>query len=588
MTDDAICFKQISYSLKDLLTYIDIGDIGLPEIQRPFIWKNTKVRDLLDSMFQGFPVGYFLFWANETAEKARGIGPSEKQHDIPNRLIIDGQQRLTSLYAVFRDVEVLDSNYRKRKIEIAFHPRDGRFDVADNSIRRSPEWIPDVSVLWHPKTSNLRFINEFINKLSERGELSAENEDRIASNIERLIHLESYPFTALEIAEGVDEEKVADIFVRINNQGKRLNQSDFILTLLSVFRNDCRIEIERFCEQARKPAAGHSSSFNHFIEPEPSQLLRVIVALAFRRGRLKAVYQVLHGKSIDTGKVGSDESRDAQFDKLAAAQREVLNLTHWHQFWRALVGAGFRSRQLVSSNLALMFAYAFYLLGKVEYHVPEEQLQKLMGRWFFFISLTSRYSSSPETRLESDLNDLRGVSSAEEFTKLLENKMESALTGDFWEITLPASMESSSSRSPEFFAFVASLNTQGAPVLFSRKKVQDMLDPAVVSTKEALERHHLFPKAWLVRNGIDHKRDTDQIANFALIEWSKNIEISDDDPSAYVPALRAQFSSVDWQRMSEAHALPDEWEEMDYFDFLKARRLLIAQKIRAGYECLER
>lgn len=584
MADSAICFKRVDYSLDDLLTYIDIGDIGLPDIQRPFVWKNTKVRDLFDSLYRGFPVGYFLFWTNQSAEKSRGIGNGIKKHEVPNRLIVDGQQRLTSLYAVFRGQEVLDENYQQRKIEVAFKPRTGEFEVADNSIRRDPEWIPNISALWQAGQSTRKVVNAFIEKLQQRGNLSAVEEEVVAENIERLINLKSYPFTALEIAEHVDEEQVAEIFVRINSEGKKLNQADFILTLLSVFWHEGRMALEQFCAESRQPAQG-KSSFNHFIEPDPDQLLRVSVALAFRRARLKSVYQVLRGKDPDTGEY-SARIRDEQFEKLKLAQANVLSLTHWHQYLGALVGAGFRSRQMVSSELALMYGYVFYLIGRVELKMPEAQLQRLVGRWFFFITLKGRYSASPESKLDADLADLRGIDTADKFAAILQEKMDSELTGDFWDITLPFSMESSSARSPEFFAFVAAQNLLSAPVLFSHKKVSDLLDPAVISIKEALERHHLFPKAWLERRGITEQRQTHQLANYALIEWSDNIQISDAAPAEYLPPIRQHFSCEGWKRMQELHALPDAWEHQDYFEFLKERRKLIAKVIRQGFDGL--
>jgi uncharacterized protein with ParB-like and HNH nuclease domain len=144
-----ICFKKVDYDLSGLLHYIDIGDIGLPDIQRPFVWPNTKVRDLFDSMFKGFPVGYLLFWANNnTNGNTKNIGTDAKQHSVPNLLIVDGQQRLTSLYAVFRGKPILDRDYHERHIEIAFEPKEGKFEVADATIKKNPEWIANISELW--------------------------------------------------------------------------------------------------------------------------------------------------------------------------------------------------------------------------------------------------------------------------------------------------------------------------------------------------------------------------------------------------------------------------------------------------------
>jgi hypothetical protein len=102
MSELKTCFKRVDYDLSGLLHYTEIGDIGLPDIQRPFVWSNTKVRDLFDSMYRGFPVGYLLFWENAHPNGTKRIGTTDKAHATPSRLIVDGQQRLTCLFAVFR------------------------------------------------------------------------------------------------------------------------------------------------------------------------------------------------------------------------------------------------------------------------------------------------------------------------------------------------------------------------------------------------------------------------------------------------------------------------------------------------------
>jgi hypothetical protein len=588
MSELKTCFKRVDYDLAGLLHYLDIGDIGLPDIQRPFVWSNAKVRDLFDSMYRGFPVGYFLFWENAQANGAKQIGVGGKQHAVPSRLIVDGQQRLTSLYAVFRGKKVLDDDYRERHIEISFRPRDGRFEVADAATRRDPEWIPNISDLWSSGKSSYQMVKGFLNSLQEKITLSDEEEEHISHSLDRLFDLQKYPFTALEIASTVDEEQVADIFVRINSEGVKLNQADFILTLLSVFWDKGRADLENFCRLSRQPptANANASPFNHFIEPDPDQLLRVSVALGFERGRLKSVYQVLRGKDLDTG-VFSVERRDAQFKVLQETQASVLNLTHWHQFLSALIGAGFRSGEMISSQNALLYAYAFYLIGRLKYKAPEHKLQKAIGRWFFFASLTGRYTSSPETVMDGDLNRLKNLSGGDAFLSILNNLMENELTNDFWTTTLPAALESSSARNPELFAFVAAQNRLGAPVLFSHKKISDLIDPALKTKKKSLERHHLFPRGWLEKGGETDLKIINQMANYALLEWPENIAISDDPPSKYVNEIRARFEYPEWKRMNEMHALPDGWEAMSYESFLHARRGLMASIIRQGYETLQ-
>jgi len=583
------CFKRVDYDLSGLLHYIDLGDIGLPDIQRPFVWSNAKVRDLFDSMYKGFPVGYLLFWENGAVEGSKQIVAGEKAHKIPNRLIVDGQQRLTSLYAVFRGRKVLDADYKERLIEVAFNPKTCKFDVADAAIRRDPEWIANISEMWSSKRSSRKIVNDYIEQASKKSSLTEEEEEVAAHNLDRLFDLQKYPFTALEIAPSVDEEQVADIFVRINSEGVKLNQADFILTLLSVFWDKGRAALEHFCRTARKaPSPGDGASpFNHFIDPDPDQLLRVSIALGFSRGRLKSVYQILRGKDAETGEF-SPQLRDKQFAVLEEAQGHVLNLTNWHQFLSALVGAGFRSGEMISSQTALLYSYAFYLMGRVRFKIPEHKLQKSIGRWFFFSTLSGRYTSSPETVMDADLNRIKGLETGEQFLAVLDGLIANEVTDDYWAITLPADLATSSARNPQLFAYVASQNRLGARVLFSHKSVADLIDPALKTKKKPLERHHLFPRAWLERNGIGEQTDINQMANYALLEWPENIDISDDGPGDYLPEISQRYvGKIDeWNKMLADHALPLNWERMEYSTFLDQRRKLMAAIIKRGFQSL--
>jgi hypothetical protein len=588
MSELKTCFKKVDYDLSGLLHYIEIGDIALPDIQRPFVWSNAKVRDLFDSMYRGFPVGYFLFWENVSGGVTKQIGVGNKQQHIARLLIVDGQQRLTSLFVVFRGRKVLDVDYKERQIEVAFRPRDGKFEVADAAIRRDPEWIANISNIWASGKPSYQMVKGFLKQLEAKGALSEQDEELISHNLDRLFDLQKYPFTALEIASSVDEEQVADIFVRINSEGVRLNQADFILTLMSVFWDEGRTALETFCRHSRQAPSPNSppSPFNHFIQPDPDQLLRVAVAYGFQRGRLKSVYQVLRGKDMDTG-LYSPERREQQFATLQVAQAEVLNLTHWHQFLSCLIGAGFRSGEMISSQNAMLYAYAFYLIGRQRFGLAEHKLQRLIGRWFYAASLTGRYTSSPETIMDGDLNRLKEVKDADGFVTTLEGIMANELTNDFWTVTLPSNLDSSSARNPELFSYTAAQNRLGAPVLFSHKKVSDLLDPTIKSKKKALERHHLFPRAWLESQGVDDLKRINQMANFALLEWPDNIGISDDAPTVYVPQVQSRFSAEEWASMHDHHALPDGWHTMSYEVFLGERRKLMAAIIRKGFEALK-
>ncbi len=588
MKTPSILFKEVSYQVQNLVSYIELGDIGLPDLQRPFVWTNIKVRDLFDSMFRGYPVGYLVFWDFSGDNEGRAIGVDDKAHRVARLLIVDGQQRLTSLYAVFKGEAVLDKNYKKRNLEISFRPRDGKFDVSNAAILRDPEFIPDISVIWSSGSSSHRIISEFLERVKAKREISEEEEEIISRNFDRLFDLQNYPFTAIEIASTVDEEQVAKIFVRLNSQGVNLKQADFILTLLSVYANDVRNDLERFCEDARKPVGPFmpASPYNHFIQPTPDQMLRVAAALGFYKGRLKTVYQILRGKELESGGF-SPSARDEQFDVLRQCKDKVLDLTFWHQFFGAVAGAGFRSAAIVSSEMALLYSYVFYLLGKTVFNLPYDVLDRLIGRWFFATSLTGRYTvGAPETAMDGDLSHAKAQTGADGFVNALERVMSDTLTQDFWNITLPNELETSSATSRAFFAYYAALNKLNAPVLFSDKSISDLLDPTIKRKKKALDRHHLFPRAWLEREGIKDMKLINQGANYALLEWPANIAVKDAPPPEYVPVMKKRFREDVWARMCRLHALPEGWEHLPYDEFLAQRRVLIAVIIREGFESL--
>ncbi len=582
-------FKRIDCDVEYMVSAIDHGTIGLPDIQRPFVWSASKVRDLFDSMFRGYPIGYLLLWAAPENEGTKLIGTAVHGIDTPSTLIIDGQQRLTSLYAVMKGKKVLNKDFQEKLIKIAFRPLTGDFAVATAAHGRSPDWVEDISEVFQNYEDSYEFINEFIDEVSKSKEIEPNSRKAIAKNIQRLLQLRKYPFSALEVNSATDEEDVADIFVRVNSQGQKLNQADFILTLMSVFWEEGRDALEAFCERSRKAGAKELSSYNYFIEPDPAQLLRVAIGIGFRRARLKYAYLILRGKDLESGQY-SPQRREEQFNTLKKAQDKVLDLQNWHEFMKIPVCAGYRSSSMITSETALLYSYALFLIGKYDFGVDSYALRMVIAQWFFMSSITGRYSSSPESRMEQDLANLRTVQGAEQYTAHLKSVVDSELTSDFWSITLPNDLATAAARSPSWFAYCAVLKLLDAQVLFSNMKVSELLDPITHSKKAALERHHLFPKNYLASIDIKDDRDRNQIANFALVEWDDNIHISDAAPSEYFPQYMKRFKDSPEKLgvMLEMHALPVGWENMPYNEFLTKRRRLLAQVIKEGYTRLSK
>ena len=578
-------FKDASYNLAGLLSRIQHGEIALPDIQRPFVWSNARVRDLFDSMYKGFPVGYLLLWSTGADAGAKQIGTDSKQ-SAPALLIVDGQQRLTSLYAVITGTPVVRKDYTESKIRVAFRPSDHTFEVTDAAVENDPEFIPDISEVF--KGSFLTFVNKYLDKLEtyREVELDDEEKDRLVESIDRLKDLQNYPFQAIELDRTVNEEHVAEVFVRINSEGVKLNNADFILTLMSVFWENGRRELEAFSRAAKTPSTSGASAFNHFIEPAPDQMLRAAVGLAFRRGRLQYVYSILRGKDLETGEFSPDR-RDSQFENLQEAQAATLDLTNWHEYLKCLQQAGFRSGRMVSSETALMYVYILWLAGRRDFNVEIKKLREVIARWWFMAHTTGRYTGSSETQIEADLNRIRALKNgdADGFCELLDRIVRDTFTKDYWEITLPTRLDTSSPKSPPLSAYWASLNILDAEMLFSDLKVSTMLDPLVTPVKD-MERHHLYPRAHLKRLEITETARINAIANMAFVDWSDNLAISDKAPSEYWVTMTENMPKDQLKRQMRWHALPVGWEQLEYDEFCEKRRKLIGEVVRDGFQRL--
>lgn len=582
-------FKQVPNKLKSIIDEIETGKLGLPELQRGYVWKAQKVRDLLDSMLKGYPIGYLMIWdSSDPQNKVKNIGTDNKPHSIPKGLIIDGQQRMTSLYAVMRHKEVMDEKYNKRFITISFNPFTRTFEVGDNAKKKAVDWIYDISDVFLNEARSFEYITEFVQSMQENRQkigatLTAAEKQTIQQNIMDLLALGDYNIPTLQINGNSNEESVADIFVRVNSGGEKLGEDDFILTLISVYWQEGRRKIEEFCKSAKIPKSG--TAYNFLFEPSPTHIVRVAMSYGFKRARLNYAYKLLRGRDFET-EVYSEELREEQFAKLQIVLDKVLNVQTWHDFLKCIEAAGFVTKSLVSAQNALVYTYSLYLIGKHEYNMKETELRKLIAKWFFMGSVSGYYTSSPETVVEADLADLRNIRTESEFRTLLEGKIAAVFTKDYFNMTLPNNLATSASRSPVWFGYCAALNVLGAKVLFSTLTTRELFSPASTGTKNALERHHLFPKAYLKKIGIPDDRDRNQNANFAFIEWHDNIEILETSPAEYMKDQLAKISPADKSSIYELHALTDGWENMNYFDFLKRRRSLMAQVIKKGFEKL--
>lgn len=588
-----VLFQIENTQLQHLLSKVKTGELGLPDLQRPFVWQNNKVRDLLDSMMQGYPIGFVMVWhtSNLNDYNTKNIGEDEKIYKTPREVIIDGQQRLTSLFSAIYGIKIFDKNYNQREIEISFNALTRKFEVPDASTRKNKEYVSKISDLFIAKENNRssKFIDDYISNInndrqSKEVELLTDDEiETIKSNFNDLLNLQKYSLPSISINAEASEEDVSQIFVRVNSGGQKLNENDFILTLLSVYAKELRDKIDNFCQESRIPKQG--TAYNNLIEVEPSHIIRMSVGYGFKRARLKYAYMLLRGKDLLTGKV-TEEYRNENLNILKNSLDTVLNLNNWHGFLNILTETGYVSEKIVASKIAIVFSYTMYLIAKYDYKLDSVSLRKCISKWFFMTSLTAMYSNSTETTAEKIYNDLKLIHSADEFIKYIDEQCAIRLTEDYFNVTLPKELETSAAISPSWYAYLASQNILHYPILFGNVPVSNYLLPGSSGSKNAIDKHHIFPKHYLETIGISDDRFRNQIANFTYIDYINNIEISDNEPIKYISNMKERFGEEEFETYCKQHALPQEFENMQYFDFLHERRKLMSQIIKKAYQRL--
>lgn len=585
-------FDNIPSKVADLLADVKSGRIGLPDLQRPFVWKDNKVRELLDSMLKGYPIGYVMLWSSPAEyDNTSHIGKNDKLYKRPDDLVIDGQQRLTALLAAMYGVTIKDKNFKERRIRISFNPLTREFAVWTQAFERNPEWISEISSIYAADQDHSisKFRKAFIKscnegrKKNDLPELTDEEEDLIEENINDLLNLGIYSLPTLKINAKADEEDVADIFVRVNSGGQKLTEKNFIETLLAVYDNEVHEKINNFCAQSRIPANG--TAYNQILTVDPVHLIRVAVGVGFKRARLRYAYMLMRGKDLKTGEI-TVETRNTNLNTFKNTLDAVTNLNNWHAFLNLFAQAGYMRNSIIASSNAVVFSYVMYLLGKYEYKVPTMELQQIIKRWVFMATITGFYTNSPESTVERQFADLRDVQTAEEYVKYLDNTIRMRMTDDYFNMTLPNDLSTAAAISPAWFGYLAALNVLGTPMLFSTVPLSQFFILGTSGEKNAIDRHHIFPKNYLTSIGYKEDRDRNQIANFTYLDYQTNIDISDDPPSEYAARYRQKLGEEAYKLTCRQNAIPEGFEAMEYPQFLEKRRLLMAGIVREAYNKL--
>lgn len=606
MSDVFDKYQVTQYSVSSVLAFIEADMIAIPEIQRPFVWKSKQVRDLIDSLYNGYPTGYLIIWQNPDVKLKNGGSA------VGKKVLIDGQQRVTALMAAIGGKSVLNDEFDEIQIKIAFNPlaidESERFEVQTPIHTKSKNWIPDISEIFKNNFNMYKFMNLYLENNPEA------DQDVVNNALTQLLSIKSSLLGAIELVPKLDINEVTEIFVRINSQGKRLNESDFAMSKIAADEkyggNMLRKAIDYFCHLAVSPQfyphiAKHDKLFmasefepklrwlkdenDEIYDPDYNDMLRVSFMHKFGRAKLGDLVSLLSGRDFIDRKF-KEEISEESFAKLKSGILNFINEYHFKEFVLAIRSAGFINSKLLNSKMTLDFAYALYLLLRDTGEIQKIEIKRYIQKWFVLSTITSRYIGSPESQFDRDLREIQ----AKGFLQFLKENEESMLSDSFWSVRLVRDLETSSINSPFFNTFIAAqVFFNDESLLSSSSKVTDLV--SVMG-----DVHHIFPKEYLKRNGVTDKSIYNQVANYTYLDTGTNISIGKREPNDYFSKALDQCSTKqievgtiadenDFYANLEQNCIPKEVINMtavDYQEFLAKRRVLMAKKISDYYKKL--
>ena len=582
-------------SVETILSWVKSKEIAIPEIQRPFVWERTDVRDLLDSLYSGFPVGYLITWKNPTVRlKSGGLSSGRK-------ILIDGQQRVTALMTSLLGEKVLNDDYEDLRMMVSFNPLTEELEVANIALKNDPLWIYDIADIFNSTHSTYTIVKAYC----EKNRCDQEQEKQVASAFGRLEKIKYNQIGIIELDQALEVEWVQEIFKRVNSQGKKLSQADFAMSKIAVNEkfggNILRKAIDYFCHFSRAPerlegiferdkefsntqyASGMrwlKDFTSDIYDPSYSDMLRVAAMSELGRGKLSDVVALLSGRNFET-KEYEEAVEEESFARLADGVKRFINETQFTKFVMIIRSAGFISSDLLSSQGALNFAYILYLRCKRE-EMNSADIEHLVRRWFVLSLLTGRYSGSFESQYDQDFRQMLSAGTAQ----MIKTVIDSELSDGFWDGLLPQVMDTSAARSPYWNVFRAShIFSRSKGFLSNEISVQDLVDLKG-------DVHHVYPKAYMKAKGYKPGQ-YNQIANLVQMQTEINIKIGAKSPDQYFSSLNEQVSGgeqiyggiKDREKLIinlSEHALPVDLldAEIPYEEFLLVRRKLMAEKIK--------
>ena len=594
--------KKQKYSVNQdpaetILAWVNSGEIAIPEIQRPFVWNSTKVRNLIDSLYQGYPIGYLIIWRNPDVKLKDGKTSEGK------KILIDGQQRIAALMTSILGEEILDSNYKKITIKIAFNPITEKFEVLNPAISKDSSWIPNIGPIITGQVRLTAAINDYCSKNPKA------DRNQIEDALENLKEVIKKQIGLIELEHNLDIETITVIFIRINSEGVPLSQADFAMSKIAVnetyegstlrkcidyschliispeFYTTIRDVDKKFSESEYFQKISWLKNENDDLyTPSYKDLLRVAFTSEFDRGKIADLVSLLSGRNFETRTYEEEIVKDS-FGLLKKGILNFINETNFKRFLMIIKSAGFISPNLIRSQNVLNFAYILYLkLKSQDYNAAD--IERYVRKWFVLSILTGRYSGSPESRFDFDIRSI----AKKDFGEYLKDVESADLSEAFWTASLIQSLNTSVSSSPYFNVYLASqVKSNDKGFLSKDITVKDLIT-------HRGDIHHIFPKGYLKDNKMK-RGQYNQIANYVYMQSEINIKIGNKSPKNYFAELIQQCKGgevkyggindeSELQRNLKINCVPNSISNMeigDYDKFLKERRKLIAEKIKEYY-----
>lgn len=603
-------FTTYPLSISAILGLIKANDIAIPEIQRPFVWKNKQVRDLMDSLYKGYPVGYIILWKNPNVKLKDGTISAGK------KVLIDGQQRVTALMTALAGQNIINEDYKTTRIKIAFDPFAALtgddeaeiFAVQTPAHIKSSRWIPDIAEIFSDDFSRFKFINNYC---AANPDMKDESLDFIISKLKGLVN---QSIGIIELSDSLQIDIVTDIFVRINSKGTTLNQGDFVMSKIAADEdhggNTLRKIIDYFSHLTVEPAyydymVTHDLDFcskenglykeklkwlrndtESIYDPTCDDVIRVAFMHKFQRSKLADLVSLLSGRNFETRDYNV-EIIDNTYEEMYKGVLNVISEHNFKQFMIAMKSAGFISRKLINSIMAVDFAYTLYLILKESKEVSVSEIKHYVQKWYVLSVLTGRYTTSPESSFYKDLKSIKenGV------VATLQAIEDATLSETFWNVQLVQNLESTSTINPTYQIYLAAqVYFNDTSLLSNNIGVKELIDLGG-------DVHHIFPKQYLKEQGFE-KNQYNQNANYVYLDRPVNESIGKLPPYEYFSAAKRQCSedvtkpigSINDIDLLDSNmtmnCIPKDIFNMDsesYYRFLQERRMLMAHKIKEYY-----